>query len=70
MHHDQGTTHHYESGSSVSNDQPPKKTIFDEDGNVIELSERFYAHWRDLVFLKKETSPEQPADGDRSTSES
>jgi hypothetical protein len=53
----------------VSNYQPPKETIFDEDGNVIELSERFYADWSDLVFLKKETSPEQPADGDRSMSE-
>ena len=39
-----------------------------EGGTVIELYERLYADWSDLVFFKKATSAEQPADGEISTS--
>ena len=52
----------------MSNYQPLKETILAEGGNVIELYERCYADWSDLVIFKKAASPEQPAEGDRSTS--
>ena len=52
----------------MSNYQPTKETILAEGGTVIELYERLYADWSDLVFFKKATSAEQPADGEISTS--
>lgn len=54
----------------TDNYQPPEETTYDEDGNVVEYSQKFYANWDDFIFLKKENPHEVPTEYDRSKSES